>query len=144
MLGNEHAARHGRREPLVCVDGYGICPLDTRQQGTASIGRYCAKAALARRGGDGEDLLTVLGNAQINSRPLTESELAYNGLLYVAAGLETTRNAISAGLLALLEHPSQLELLLRDAALMPTAVQPPVIDRETRYAAGDSPDGGFQ
>jgi cholest-4-en-3-one 26-monooxygenase len=79
---------------------------DTRLEGLQKVGRYCTKAALERRGGDGEDLLSVLGNAQINGRLLTESELAHNGLLYVSAGLETTRNAISAGLLALLERPS--------------------------------------
>ncbi len=96
--------------------------VDTRLEGTLSIGKYCVRAALERRGGDGEDL-SVLGNAQINGRPLTERELAHNGVLYVGAGLETTRNAISAGLLALLEHPAELELLLRDQALMPTAVE---------------------
>jgi cytochrome P450 len=97
--------------------------LETRQQGTLNIGKYCKKAALERRGGDGEDLLSVLGNAQINGRLLTERELAHNGVLYVGAGLETTRNAISAGLLALLEHPAELDLLLKDEALMPTAVE---------------------
>ena len=88
-----------------------------------SIGKYCVKAALERRGGDGEDLLSVLGNARINGRLLTDRELAHNGVLYVGAGLETTRNAISAGLLALIEHPAELELLLKDEALMPTAVE---------------------
>ena len=98
-------------------------PLDTRQEGSRNIGSYCVTAALERRGGDGEDLLSVLGNATINGRLLTRSELAHNGLLYVGAGLETTRNAISAGLLALLEHPAQLELLLNDESLLPTAVE---------------------
>jgi cytochrome P450 len=97
--------------------------LETRQQGSLNIGNYCIRAALERRGGDGEDLLSVLGNARINGRLLTERELAHNGLLYVGAGLETTRNAISAGLLALLEHPDQLELLVQDETLMPTAVE---------------------
>jgi cytochrome P450 len=97
--------------------------LETRQEGTVNIGEYCVKAALERRGGDGEDLLSVLGNAQINGRLLTDRELAHNGLLYVGAGLETTRNAISAGLLALVEHPAELELLMKDETLLPTAVE---------------------
>jgi cytochrome P450 len=97
--------------------------LETRQQGTRNIGNYCTKAALERRGGDGADLLSVFGNAQINGRLLTERELAHNGVLYVGAGLETTRNAISAGLLALLQHPAELELLLEDESLLPTAVE---------------------
>jgi cholest-4-en-3-one 26-monooxygenase len=82
-------------------------PLDTRQEGSRNIGNYCLVAALERRGGSGEDPLSVLGNATIRGRFLTDSELAHNGMLYVADGLETTRNAISAGLLALLEHPVQ-------------------------------------
>ena len=98
-------------------------PVDTRQQGSVNIGKYCVKAALERRGGDGEDLLSVLGNARLNGRLLTERELAHNGTLYVGAGLETTRNAISAGLLALIEHPAELELLVENEALMPTAVE---------------------
>ena len=97
--------------------------LETRQEGSLSIGKYCIKAALERRGGDGEDLLSVLGNARINGRLLTDRELAHNGLLYVGAGLETTRNAISAGLLALIEHPAELEMLLQNEALLPTAVE---------------------
>jgi cytochrome P450 len=97
--------------------------LDTRLEGTTNIGKYCAKAALERRGAGGEDLLSVLGNAHLNGRLLTDKELAHNGLLYVGAGLETTRNAISAGLLALIDHPAELELLLTDETLMPTAVE---------------------
>src|SRR5215475_5093297 len=96
---------------------------ETRQEGSESIGRYCLAAALERRGEDGEDLLSVLGNARLDGRLLTNSELAHNGLLYVGAGLETTRNAISAGLLALLEHPDQLDLLIEHPEIMSTAVQ---------------------
>jgi cytochrome P450 len=59
-------------------------PLDTRQEGSRKIGNYCFAAALERRGGEGEDLLSVLGNATVNGRLLTNSELAHNGLLYVA------------------------------------------------------------
>jgi len=42
-------------------------------------------------------------------------------VLYVGAGLETTRNAISAGLLVLLDHPAELEMLQQDETLLPTA-----------------------
>lgn len=111
----------GNEDPEYQVDSGSA--LETRQQGTRSIGNYCIQAAMERRGGDGEDLLSVLGNARIDGRFLTERELAHNGVLYVGAGLETTRNAISAGLLALLEHPAELELLLQDESLLPTAVE---------------------
>jgi cholest-4-en-3-one 26-monooxygenase len=98
-------------------------PLETRAAGTNNIGQYCARMALERRGGSGEDLLSVLGNAEINRRKLTESELAHNGFLYVAGGLETTRNAISGGLLALIQHPAERARLADDPSLMPTAIE---------------------
>jgi cytochrome P450 len=98
-------------------------PMETRQEGAANLGRYCATLALERRGGTGEDLLSVLGNATVNGQPLTELQLIHNGFLYIVGGLETTRNAISGGLLALIENPEQRERLVNNPALMPTAVE---------------------
>ncbi len=98
-------------------------PMETRQEGAANLGRYCAKLALERRGGAGEDLLSVLGNATVNGQPLTELQLIHNGFLYIVGGLETTRNAISGGLLALIENPEQRKRLVNNTALMPTAVE---------------------
>jgi cytochrome P450 len=97
--------------------------LETQQLGTAGIGSYATKLALERRGGDGEDLLSVLGNAKIGDRYLTEGELFYNGWLYIIGGLETTRNAISGGLLALIQHPAERERLVNNAKLMPSAIE---------------------
>jgi cytochrome P450 len=98
-------------------------PMETRRQGVMNLGTYCAKLALQRRGGDGEDLLSVLGNAQVNGQKLTELQLFHNGWLYIIGGLETTRNAISGGLLALIEHPEERTRLLSDSALMSKAIE---------------------
>jgi cytochrome P450 len=97
--------------------------METRRQGVMNLGTYCAKLALQRRGGDGEDLLSVLGNAQVNGQKLTELQLFHNGWLYIIGGLETTRNAISGGLLALIEHPEERTRLLSDSALMSKAIE---------------------
>jgi cytochrome P450 len=43
--------------------------------------------------------------------------------LMIAAGSETTRNAIAGGLLALIEHPAQQSALRGDRSLMPAAVE---------------------
>jgi cholest-4-en-3-one 26-monooxygenase len=124
--------------------------LDTRQEGSRNIGHYCLEAALERRGrSDNEDLLTVLGNATLNGRLLTRTELVHNGLLYVGAGLETTRNAISAGLLALLEHPAQLDLLRAHPEIMPSAVEEVLrwaspVTHFARVATRDAELGGRQ
>jgi cytochrome P450 len=98
-------------------------PLETRHQGSFNLGSYSAKLALERRGDDGDDLLSVLGNAELNGRKLTETELMHNGFQYIVGGLETTRNAISGGLLAFIYHPAEWERLAADHALMPTAIE---------------------
>ena len=54
---------------------------------------------------------------------LTELELDFFFLVLTVAGSETTRNAISAGLVALLEHPEQLEMLRRNPEAIPVAVE---------------------
>ena len=44
-------------------------------------------------------------------------------LLLAVAGNETTRNLISGGMLALIEHPARAPQLLDDPSLLPTAVE---------------------
>ncbi|MGH7842295.1 MAG: cytochrome P450 [Candidatus Binataceae bacterium] len=98
-------------------------PLETRQTGFERIGLYTSRLALERRGGRGEDLLSVLGNAKLGDRYLSEGELSHNGWLYMLGGLETTRNAIAGGLLALIQHSAQRERLADNAELMPSAIE---------------------
>jgi cytochrome P450 len=122
-------------------------PLETRQQGTTSLGRYCAQLALERRGGDGDDLLSVLGNADLNGRKLTELELMHNGFQYVVGGLETTRNAISGGLLAFINDPAQWARLCTNPALLPAAIEEILrwtspITHIARVATADAVVGG--
>ncbi|MGO9056306.1 MAG: cytochrome P450 [Candidatus Binataceae bacterium] len=97
--------------------------VETRYLGAKKIFQYCVRLALERRGGGGDDLISVLGNAEVGGRALTARELGHNGLMFVVGGLETTRNAISGGLLALIKHPDQMDLLTSDSALMTTAIE---------------------
>jgi cytochrome P450 len=75
-----------------------------------------------------DDITTALMHAEIEEdgekHRLTTSELGSFFLLLVAAGNETTRNAISHGLLALTEHPEQKRIWMDDfEAVSPTAVE---------------------
>ena len=56
----------------------------------------------------------MLTGATTEADGLTDAELALFFLLLVVAGNETTRNATSHGMRALIEHPAELEKLRRD------------------------------
>ncbi len=62
----------------------------------------------ARQKDPKEDLTTALVTAEVDGESLSPSELASFFVLLVVAGNETTRNAISHGLLALTDHPDQM------------------------------------
>jgi cytochrome P450 len=79
------------------------------------IGRRLAKA---RRDDPRDDLVTQLVFEQ-----LTAHEYDHYFVLLAVAGNETTRHTLSFGLLALLEHPDQLERLRQDPTLFATAAE---------------------
>ena len=71
-----------------------------------------------------EDLTSALVHAELDGERLTDAELGSFFVLLVAAGNETTRNAISHGMRALCEHPAQRALWQKDfEALAPSAVE---------------------
>ena len=66
--------------------------------------------AVYRREHPTEDVTSALVNTNVDGEALTDTEVAAFFILLVVAGNETTRNAISHGLLALTEHPDQRTL----------------------------------
>jgi cytochrome P450 len=84
---------------------------------------YANALAAKRRSEPRDDLTTRLLEAEVDGDRLSEHEFELFFLLLVTAGNETTRHAMSNGLLALLEHPSQRDRLLTYPALIPTAVE---------------------
>src|ERR1700675_4686028 len=57
-----------------------------------------------------DDIVTKLVNAQLEGGTLSSDEFGFFMILLAVAGNETTRNAISHGMLAFLDHPAQWEL----------------------------------
>jgi cholest-4-en-3-one 26-monooxygenase len=84
---------------------------------------YASSLAEGRKGQQGKDLVTVLINGEIDGEQLTEMEFDSFFLLLSVAGNETTRNLISGGMLALIEHPEQRARLLAEPSLLPSAVE---------------------
>ncbi|OBJ89327.1 cytochrome P450 [Mycobacterium asiaticum] len=73
------------------------------------IGAYATALAEDRRSNHHDDLTTALVEAEVNGERLSSSEIAMFFILLVVAGNETTRNAISHGVLALSRYSEQRE-----------------------------------
>ncbi len=122
---------------------------ETMRAGFRSLLEFIGDLAAERRGCPFSDPLTELAKAKVDDRELTPSEIAYNGQTLMLAGFETTRNAFAGGVLALLEHPREMEKLRADPAIIRYAVEElvrwsnPVISF-MRVATADAEVGGKQ
>jgi len=98
--------------------------LPFRSPASLEVFAYGRELARQRLGGDGTDLVSKLVNTTPRDGvPLTEQDFDNYFLLLVVAGNETTRHAISHSMLALIQHPEQLDRLRRDPSLIPAAVE---------------------
>jgi cholest-4-en-3-one 26-monooxygenase len=61
-----------------------------------------------------DDIVTKLVTADIDGSELTSDEFGFFTLMLSVAGNETTRNAITHGMIAFMEHPDQWELYKRE------------------------------
>jgi cholest-4-en-3-one 26-monooxygenase len=75
---------------------------------------YFMAMAEERKACPAEDIVTKLVNADIDGEELTSDEFGFFTILLSVAGNETTRNAISHGMIAFSEHPEQWELFKRE------------------------------
>jgi cholest-4-en-3-one 26-monooxygenase len=80
------------------------------QAAAAELVGYSMAMAEDRRGCPRDDIVTKLVHAEVDGGHLSPDEFGFFMILLSVAGNETTRNAISHGMLALLDHPDQWEL----------------------------------
>jgi cholest-4-en-3-one 26-monooxygenase len=80
------------------------------QMAAAELVGYAMTMAEERRGCPRDDIVTKLVHAQVDGGNLSSDEFGFFVILLAVAGNETTRNAISHGMLAFLDHPEQWEL----------------------------------
>lgn len=81
---------------------------------------YLEEITKDRRAHPRDDLSTVLANATLGGEPVPQFELFSLYFLVMVAGHDTTRNAISSGMLALLEHPEELARLRANPSIVET------------------------
>src|SRR5579862_6876907 len=79
-----------------------------------ALAELVTSLAAERAQSPGDDLVSALVTANIDGEQLTSAELASFFILLIVAGNETTRNALSHGLMLLTEYPDQRALLLAD------------------------------
>jgi methyl-branched lipid omega-hydroxylase len=88
------------------------------------IGAYASALAEDRRVNHHDDLTSSLVEAEVDGERLSSTEIASFFILLVVAGNETTRNAISHGVVALSRYPEEREKWWSDfEGLAPTAVE---------------------
>jgi cytochrome P450 len=85
--------------------------------------RYIRKLIKNRRASPSDDLISGLVTAKDAGESLSDDELLSMILLLIVAGHETTVNLIASGMLALMEHPDQLERLRSDPGMIRPAVE---------------------
>jgi cytochrome P450 len=89
----------------------GETPGRTIKRARGELNGYLAGLIEERRSDPKDDLVSELVSGTIEGRPLTHEQLLAYCELFVEAGNETTRNAISGALLAFCENREQWELL---------------------------------
>ncbi|MGY5276726.1 cytochrome P450, partial [Nocardia gipuzkoensis] len=80
------------------------------QAATAEVMGYAWNMAEQRRACPAEDIVTQLVNADIDGEHLGSDEFAFFVILLSVAGNETTRNSITHGMKAFVDHPEQWEI----------------------------------
>jgi cytochrome P450 len=121
----------------------GETPGQTIKRARGEVHAYFQRLIAERRAEPRDDLISDLIRGEVEGHPLTEPQLLGYCELLVEAGNETTRNAISGGLLAFAEHRDQWEKLQGSPELLPDAVEEILrwvtpISHFTRIATGDS------
>ena len=102
---------------------HGSTPYETIERARMDLFTYFHELSEARRAQPSDDIVSVVANGAVNGEALPPVELLSYYLLLVVAGNETTRNAMTGGLLALLERPGEWEKLRRNPALVDCAVE---------------------
>jgi cytochrome P450 len=88
----------------------------------AIIMTYYADLVRERRHEPADDVITALAHAKIDGELLSEEEIFLNCDGLISGGNETTRHAMTAGLLALIRDPAQWRALREDPRLVLGAV----------------------
>jgi cholest-4-en-3-one 26-monooxygenase len=103
----------------------------TLEQSRLEFFEYFSQLVADRRAGPRDDAASALAGGIVNSEPLPQFELLSYFALLIIAGNETTRNAISGGLYALINHPEQMASLKEN----PAGLAKPAVEEILRWTS---------
>jgi cytochrome P450 len=112
MIGNQDPEYSDAVVDREDTEAYKLLPF--RSPAALEVWEYADKLRDDRRAEPRDDVVTALALAQVDGRELNEHEYHNYFSLLMIAGNETTRHTISHGLLALMDHPEQMERLRSD------------------------------
>lgn len=114
---------HGDREHLGALADTATRDADPahRVQAIQGIAAYLVPHLEARRGREGDDLLTRAVNADIDGRPITADEALGASIHILGAGLDTVSSLFSFVMLFLAQNPDHRRMLARDPSRIPAA-----------------------
>ena len=104
----------------VLLTGWAGDPPPDAVEASDGIVAYLRELAGTKRQSPADDLVSVLVAAEDDA--LTTQELLSSLFQLVVAGHDTTASLIGNGVVALLDHPGQLEALLADPGQLPAAI----------------------
>jgi cholest-4-en-3-one 26-monooxygenase len=109
----------GAADPDLNPDGFeGAVEKDVPE-----IFERCRKLIAERQEHPTDDLTSVLVHAEIDGEKLEEHEIVMGFFLLMAAGNDSTKATYCSGMRALMENRDQLQLLIDDPSLIPSAVE---------------------
>ncbi len=88
----------------------------------AAIGYFLGEME-ARRGGVGDDLISVLLRTEVNGEPVPDGHILGTVALTLIAGVDTTWSAIGSALWHLATHAEDHRRLVAEPELMPAAIE---------------------
>ncbi|KAA0916555.1 cytochrome P450 [Dietzia sp. ANT_WB102] len=111
LLGVPQEDRHQLFEWSNLMTSYDVPELaDASTLASAQLLEYAQKLAADREENPQDDLITKLIQADIDGEKLSADDFGWFVILLAVAGNETTRNATTHGMIAMLDNPDQWEL----------------------------------
>lgn len=95
---------------------------EDRMQTLIDFFNYFNALTASRRANPTDDVASVIANAQIDGAPIGELEAMSYYVIIATAGHDTTSSSTAGGMLALLQHPEELQKVTNNPALMPLMV----------------------